>query len=181
MTISNQSIVLVGMMGSGKSRIGREVARLLELPFIDADRELEFAASYTVSEIFEKFGEKEFRKQEKQIMKRLLSGEAIVLSSGGGAFIQPEIRKEIKKEAISIWLKADLDTLIERTSHNNQRPLLQKGNHAILLRKLMDARYPVYAEADITIVTDKKTPQDIALCIKNELDQLAHKKDKEKR
>ncbi len=173
MTASDQIIVLVGLMGSGKSRIGHKVARLLELPFVDADREIEFAANYTISEIFEKFGEKEFRKREKQIIERLLSNGAMVLASGGGAFIQPEIRKIIKEKAISIWLKANLDTLIERTSYSDKRPLLQKGDPAVLLQKLMKTRYPVYAEADITVVTDQKTPRDIALQIKSELDKRA--------
>ena len=159
-------------MGSGKSRTGKEVARLLKLSFIDADSEIELAANCTISEIFEKFGEKEFRKREKQIIERLLSSEAMVLASGGGAFIQPEIREVIKQKAISIWLKADLDTLVERTSHKNQRPLLKKRDPAILLRELMEVRYPIYAEADITIVTDRQTPQDVAFRIKSELDRL---------
>ncbi|MFH1157368.1 MAG: shikimate kinase [Pseudomonadota bacterium] len=174
MTTSDRIIVLVGLMGSGKSRTGREVASLLKVPFVDADREIELAANCTVAEIFERFGEKEFRKLEKQVMGRLLSGGAIVLASGGGAFIQPEIRGIIKQRAISIWLKADLDTLIERTSRNNRRPLLQGVDPAKRLRELMDARYPVYAEADITVVTDRQTPQDAALHIKDELDRLAH-------
>jgi len=176
MITSDKIIVLVGLMGSGKSRIGQEVARLLKLSFVDADREIELAANCTVSEIFEKFGEKEFRKREKQIMERLLSGKAMVLASGGGAFIQPEIREVIKQKAISIWLKTDLDTLVERTSHKNHRPLLKKGDPAVLLRELMEVRHPIYAEADITVVTDRKTPQDVAFRIKSELDRLARKR-----
>jgi shikimate kinase len=176
MPVSGQIIVLVGLMGSGKSRIGRELARLLKLPFVDADLEIEKAATYTVSEIFERFGEKEFRRGEREIMARLLSGEAKVLASGGGAFIQPEIRSLIKKKAISVWLKADLETLVKRVSRNNRRPLLQVSNPAERLQQLMEDRYPVYAEADITVVTDHRTPQDMAQLIKNELDRFQQNK-----
>jgi len=177
MPVSGQIIVLVGLMGSGKSRIGKELAKLLKLPFVDADREIERAAAYTVSEIFERFGEKEFRRGEKEVMLRLLSGGAKILASGGGAFIQPEIKALIKQKAISVWLKASLDTLVKRTSHTGHRPLLQVGNPAERLQQLMEDRYPIYAEADITVVTDRQTPQDMARLIKIELDRL--KQDKE--
>ncbi|MCE9508705.1 MAG: shikimate kinase [Alphaproteobacteria bacterium] len=176
MPVSSQIIVLVGLMGSGKSRIGRELARLLKLPFVDADLEIEKAATYSVSEIFERFGEKEFRRGEREIMARLLSGEAKVLASGGGAFIQPEIRDLVKNKAISVWLKADLETLVKRVSRNNRRPLLQVSNPAERLRQLMEDRYPVYAEADITVVTDHRTPQDMAQLIKSELDRFQQNK-----
>lgn len=176
MPVSGQIIVLVGLMGSGKSRIGRELAKLLKLPFVDADLEIEKAATYTVSEIFERFGEKEFRRGEREVMSRLLSGDAKVVASGGGAFIQPEIRSLVKEKAISVWLKASLDTLVKRTSRNNRRPLLQVSDPAGRLRQLMEDRYPIYAEADITVVTDHQTPQDMAQTIKNELDRLPRNK-----
>jgi shikimate kinase len=143
---------------------------------VDADLEIEKAATYTVSEIFERFGEKEFRRGEREIMSRLLSGEAKVLASGGGAFIQPEIRALIKKKAISVWLKASIDTLVKRTSRNNRRPLLQVNNPADRLQQLMNDRYPIYAEADITVVTDHQTPQDMARLIKNEIDRFQKNK-----
>jgi len=159
------------MMGSGKTRVGIELARLIGLPFVDSDQEIERAANLTVSEIFEKFGESEFRLKEKQIMLRLLAGKACVLASGGGGFIQPEIRSAIKKQAISIWLNADIDILVERTSRNSNRPMLQGTIIKDKLQQLMDVRYPIYAESDITVVTDGQTPQDTARLIKMEIDK----------
>lgn len=173
------TIVLVGLMGSGKTRIGSELARLMKLPFVDADREIEQAANCTVSEIFERFGEKEFRQREKQIMLRLLSGEAKILASGGGAFIQNDVRNAIKNSSISVWLNTNLNVLIERTSRSNRRPILQGAAPAEKLRELMEARYPIYAEADITVVTDRQTPHDVAQRIKMEVDRLvSQRKDK---
>lgn len=171
-------IVLVGLMGSGKTRIGAELARLLKIPFIDVDREIEHAANHTIAEIFERFGEKEFRRGEREVMLRLLTGSAKVLASGGGSFIQPEIKSAVKNKAISVWLKADLDTLVKRTSRTNHRPLLQGVDAAERLQQLMDARYPLYAEADITVVSDNQTPQDMAQLIKAEVDRLKAEKQK---
>lgn len=162
-------IVLVGLMGAGKSRVGRELGRLMGVPFVDADHEIEKSAGMTIQDIFAQFGEAEFRKGEMRVMKRLLQGPPIVLASGGGAFIQPAVRDIIKKHAVSVWLKADLDTLVERTRRTSHRPLLQGVDRAQKLRELMDARYPVYAEADITLVTDKQTPQTMARRIRREL------------
>lgn len=176
MPFSKKNIVLVGLMGSGKSRIGIELGKILGIPFVDADREIEAAASRTITEIFEQFGEKEFRKGEKKVMLRLLSGDSrIVLASGGGAFIQPEVRDLVKEKAISVWLKADIDTLVQRTSRTNHRPLLQGGDARARLQKLMDERYPVYAEADITVVTDQQTPQNMAQTIKMEIESYIEK------
>ncbi len=162
-------IVLVGLMGAGKSRVGRELARLLGLPFVDADHEIEKSAGMPIPDIFAEFGEAEFRKGEMRVIERLLVGPPLVLASGGGAFIQPAVRDAIKKHAVSVWLKADLDTLVERTRRTSHRPLLQGVDRAQKLRELMDARYPVYAEADITLVTDKQTPQTMARRIRREL------------
>lgn len=162
-------VVLVGLMGAGKSRVGRELARLMGLPFIDADHEIEKSAGMSIQDIFAQFGEAEFRKGEMRVMERLLKGPPIVLASGGGAFIQPAVRTLIKKHAVSVWLKADLETLVERTRRTSHRPLLQGVNRAQKLRELMDARYPLYAEADITLVTDKQTPQTMARRIRREL------------
>lgn len=172
MVVSDRIIVLVGLMGSGKTRIGSELARLLDLPFVDADQEIEQAAGCTITEIFEKFGEQEFRRGEKKVMLRLLADGRKVLASGGGAFMQQDIKALIKKTAISIWLKANLDTLVERTSRTNHRPLLRSAaDPAARLQKLMEERYPIYAEADITVVTDRQTPQDTARRIKRELER----------
>lgn len=157
-------------MGCGKSRVGAELAKLLKMPFVDSDREIENAAGLSVLEIFERFGEQEFRSGEKKVMLRLLSGEPKVLATGGGAFIQQDIRESIKKYAISIWLKADIETLVERTSRTDRRPLLQGTDPRQRLQELMDARYPIYAEADITVVTDRQTPHDMARRIRQALD-----------
>ncbi|MFN7113587.1 MAG: shikimate kinase [Alphaproteobacteria bacterium] len=162
-------IVLVGLMGAGKSRVGLELSRLLGLPFVDADREIEKSAGMPIPDIFAEFGEAEFRKGEMKVIDRLVKGPPIVLASGGGAFIQPAVRSVIKKHAVSVWLKADLDTLVARTRRTGHRPLLQGVDRAEKLRELMDARYPIYAEADITLVTDKQTPQTMARRIRREL------------
>src|SRR5262245_37484056 len=127
MLIYNKIIVLVGIMGSGKTRTGEILAKLLKLPFVDSDQEIERCANSSVSEIFEKQGEAEFRRQEKQVMLDLLSGKAAVVASGGGGFIQPDIKSHIKEKAISIWLKTDINYLVERVSRNNKRPLLKGG------------------------------------------------------
>jgi shikimate kinase len=164
-------IVLVGLMGAGKSRVGAELAKLLKLPFVDADREIEKAAGMPIPEIFETLGEPAFRQGEKRVMFRLLSGPPIVLASGGGAFVQDDIRAAIREnKAVSVWLKADLETLVARTRRTHHRPLLQNTDRAEKLRVLMDARYPIYAEADIVLVTDKQTPQTMARRIKKELE-----------
>lgn len=159
-------------MGSGKSRVGAELAKLMELPFIDSDREIEQAANCTIAEIFEKYGEQEFRKGERQVMQRLLLGEAKILASGGGAFIQPEIRKTVKEKALSVWLKADLQTLVERVSRTSHRPLLREVDPAQRLQQLMDERYPVYAEADITVPIEQRTPRETALQVKAAIDRF---------
>lgn len=171
----NKIIVLIGMMGSGKTRVGGDLARFMGLPFIDSDREIEQAANCSIPVIFEKFGEPEFRLRERQVMERLLDGKTCILAAGGGGFIQPEIRASIKNKAISVWLKANIDTLVKHVSRSANRPLLQGGGDLRgKLQRLMEARYPVYAEADITVVTDGQTPQDTARAIKTEIDRLLH-------
>lgn len=175
MAFSQQTIVLVGLMGSGKTRVGIELSRLLKLPFVDSDKEIERAAGLSIPEIFEKFGEKEFRNGEKKVMLRLLSEGGKVLASGGGAFIQEDIRKAVKDKAVSVWLKADLETLVERTSRTSHRPLLRGTDPAAKLKELMDARYPIYAEADITVHTDEQSPKDMAKRIKMELEKRMRK------
>ncbi len=152
-----------------------ELSKLLKLPFVDSDKEIERAAGLSIPEIFEKFGEKEFRTGEKKVMLRLLSGDGKVLASGGGAFIQPDIRNAVKEHATSVWLKADLETLVERTSRTSHRPLLQGGDPAQKLKELMDARYPIYAEADITVITDAQSPKEMAQRIKLELEKRLRK------
>ena len=175
---SQKTIVLVGLMGAGKSRVGAEIARLTGLPFMDSDREIERAAGMPVSDIFERFGEAEFRKGEEKVILRLLEAPRKILASGGGAFIQPAIREAVKKQAVSVWLKADLDILVERTSRSTHRPLLRDGDAREKLRVLMDYRYPLYAEADITVESDDRAPRDTAaLVVKALEDYLQHREE----
>ena len=151
-----RTIALVGLMGVGKSTIGRRLAQALELPFRDADHEIELAAGRTVSEIFAQLGEAEFRAGERRVIGRLLQEPAHVLATGGGAFMDPQTRALLKERAITVWLKADLDVLVRRVGRKNTRPLLVGKDPRVVLQELMDKRYAVYAEADITIMTDDR-------------------------
>ena len=144
-------VVLVGLMGAGKTCIGKRLAQRLGLPFVDADSAIEEAAGCTISEIFAQHGETSFRNGERRVIARLLDGTPHVLSTGGGAFMDPATRDKVRERAISIWLRANLDILMRRTARRNHRPLLKRGSRRETLRRLMDERYPVYAEADITI------------------------------
>ncbi len=146
-----QSLVLVGLMGAGKTTVGRRLAAALDLPFADADQEIEAAAGATITEIFERHGEAAFRDGERRVIARLLDGPVCVLSTGGGAFMDLETRKKIKQNAVSIWLRADLDLLMERVLRRPTRPLLQQDDPRKVMQRLMDERYPVYAEADIIV------------------------------
>jgi shikimate kinase len=144
-------VVLVGLMGAGKSTIGRRLSASLSLPFVDSDNEIAEAAGCSISDIFESYGEAIFRDLEKRVLLRLVSSEPCIIATGGGAFINPEIRAAIQKKAISVWLKADLDVLLERVSRRDTRPLLKTGDKGEILGRLMEERYPIYAEADIVI------------------------------
>jgi len=150
----SKTLVLVGLMGSGKSTIGRRLAARLGLPFVDADEEIEEAAGCSINDIFELHGEAAFRDGERRVIERLLEGPVTVLATGGGAFMNDETRKLIGERALSLWLRADLDVLFRRTSRRNTRPLLHKGDPREILSDLMSRRYPVYAEADFTVETD---------------------------
>jgi len=147
----DRTIVLVGLMGAGKSCVGRRLAQMLGLPFVDADDEIEAAAGCAIPEIFELYGEAEFREGERRVMARLLDGGPQVLATGGGAFLNPETRAAIRERGISVWLRADLETLVARTGRRTDRPLLRDGDPREKLRALIEERYPVYAEADITV------------------------------
>lgn len=144
-------IVLVGLMGAGKTTIGRRLAERLKLKFIDSDEEIERAAGLTVADIFETYGEAGFRDGERRVIARLMGEAPHVLATGGGAFMNPATRALIKQNAVSVWLKADLDVLVERTSRRNTRPLLRAGDPAEILAKLMAERSPTYAQADVTV------------------------------
>ena len=149
--LGQRSIVLIGMMGAGKSSIGRRLAARLGIPFVDADAEIETAASMTIPEIFATHGEPYFRAGEKRVIARLLDNGPQVLATGGGAVMDQNTRDLIHIKGISVWLKADLDVLLKRTKRRNDRPLLQGTDPRAKLQELMTARYPVYAEADITV------------------------------
>ena len=146
-----RALVLVGLMGAGKSCIGRRLSETLKLPFVDADTEIEAAAGCTVQEIFERHGEAAFRDGERKVIERLLNDNVQILATGGGAFMDAQTRASIRRYGISLWLRADLDLLVKRTSRRNHRPLLRQGNPRQILSDLIDRRYPVYAEADIVI------------------------------
>ncbi len=144
-------LVLIGLMGAGKSTVGHRLAAKLGRSFIDSDDEIVAAAGCSISDIFETHGEAIFRDLEKRVIARLVGGEPIVLATGGGAWMQPPVRELIKARATSLWLRADLDVLLDRVSRRDHRPLLQVGDKRETLTRLMNERYPVYAEADITI------------------------------
>ena len=150
--LAGRTIVMVGMMGAGKSSIGRRLAARLGLPFIDADAEIEQAANATISEIFETHGEAYFRDGERRVIQRLLDGQPKILATGGGAFVNPETRAAIVESgAISIWLKADRDVLMSRVRRRSNRPLLKTGDPEATMDRLIAERYPVYAEATIQV------------------------------
>jgi shikimate kinase len=148
-------IALVGLMGCGKTSIGKCLAKELDIPFIDLDNQIENMANMSIPEIFENRGEAYFRQLEIKEAKKILDGKPLVLATGGGAFINDEIRALIKEKAISIWINADLETLLERVSRKNTRPLLETGNKKEILQHLIDKRYPIYKQADITVNTSK--------------------------
>jgi shikimate kinase len=149
--LGRRSIVLVGMMGAGKSSIGRRVALRLGIPFVDADAEIEKAAGMSISDIFAVRGEAEFRAGETRVIARLLESGPQVLATGGGAFVNPETRAAVAAKGISIWLKAEFDVLLKRIRRRHDRPLLKTDDPGATLRKLMQERDPIYALADLTV------------------------------
>ena len=150
-------IVLVGMMGVGKSSVGRKLAQVLGMPFVDADEAIEQAAKMTISEIFAAYGEPYFRDGERRVIARLIEqasgGRPRVIATGGGAFVNPETRRLILDQAIAVWLDSDVDTLLERVGRKNNRPLLQQGNPREILTRLRNERSPCYAEAPIHVIS----------------------------
>ena len=172
-----RSLVLVGLMGAGKSTVGRRLAQTLKLPFRDADHEIEAAAGMTIPEIFAVHGEEHFRDGERRVIARLLQDGPIVLATGGGAFMNEETRGRIAERGISIWLKADLDVLMRRVRKRSTRPLLQNPDPEGTMRRLMELRHPVYATADIT-VDSHEAPHDrvVTELIKALRDWFEHEK-----
>jgi shikimate kinase len=155
-----RSVVLIGLMGAGKTAVGRRLAARLDLPFIDADSEIEAAAGATISEIFAERGEAYFRQGERKVIARLLDSGPQVLATGGGAFMDADTRANIKARGVSVWLKADIKVLLKRVARRDNRPLLATGDPAEVMKRLMDTRYPVYSEADIT-VESRDLPHDV--------------------
>jgi shikimate kinase len=151
---AQQTIVLVGLMGAGKTTVGRRLARELGIDFLDADAEIEKAAGCTIPEIFENFGEPAFREGEQKVISRMLDDAPHVLATGGGAFMNDETRAAILAKATSVWLDADIPILLERVSRKNNRPLLKTGAPETILRKLAAERNPIYAQANIRVQSD---------------------------
>jgi len=186
--LGDRSIVLVGLMGAGKTVIGRMLARRLKLPFVDADHEIEEAAGMSVKDIFAEHGEAYFRDGERKVIKRIMDNGPQVLATGGGAIMNKQTREAISQRGITLWLKADLKVLMERVSRRNTRPLLQTSDPQAIMKKLLDERYPIYGQSDVhvisrnvqkrTIVTEAVGALCEFLCQDGELDQAhsPHKK-----
>ena len=167
--LGNRSIVFVGLMGAGKTAIGRKVAAMLALPFVDSDQEIESVSRMTVPELFERYGETEFRALEQRVILRVLENGPQVLSTGGGAFMNAQTREAIASHGVSVWLKAEIDLLMDRVSKKQNRPLLKSADPRAVLERLMAERYPVYAEANVTVPTRDDRKEVIAAEVVNAL------------
>lgn len=181
--LGGRSLVLVGIMGCGKSTVGRRLASRLDIPFVDADQEIERAANMTVAEIFSTHGEAEFRRGEERVIARLLKEGPQVLATGGGAFMNEATRREVADNGLSVWLKADFDTVMERVRKKSTRPLLQNPDPEATMKALMDKRYPVYATADLTVqsrdVPHEVVVEDIVEALKSRLLGRTHVREHE--
>ena len=170
----DRPIVLVGLMGAGKSTVGRRLARRLGLPFVDSDVAIEEASGASTAELFERYGEHDFRDGERRLVARLVDGAVRVIATGGGAFIDPRTRQLLNERSITVWLDAPIDVLAERTGRRNTRPLLRKGNRAATLARLSEERQPMYEEAQIHIRSGNGAHGDVVEAIVTALqDHLA--------
>lgn len=160
--LNQRPVVLVGLMGAGKSTIGKKMASMLELPFFDLDTEIENVSRMSVTELFASYGEPEFRDLERRVMQRLLEGGSMILATGGGAFMNEQTRENIAEAGISVWLNAELDVLMERVLRRHDRPLLKNDDPRAVMQKLMTERYPVYATADLSIMSRDEKREVIA-------------------
>lgn len=171
----DRPVVLVGLMGAGKSCVGRRLAESFGLPFVDSDGEVETAAGCDIRDIFEVYGEPAFRDCERRVIQRLLEAGPCIIATGGGAFIDPATREAVKKLGVSIWLRADPEVLYQRTKRSSVRPLLNTEDPLLTLKRLAEQRYPIYAEADITIDSGneglEKTLQKAILALKRNAEQ----------
>lgn len=170
----DRSVVLVGLMGAGKSAIGRRLAARLGLKFVDADAEIEKAAGCTIADFFELHGEAAFREGERRVVARLLKEPPHVLATGGGAFMDLETRRYIRERGISVWLRADIELLLARVSRRDDRPLLKTGDKRDVLARLIEERYPVYAEADIVVDSEDVPHERMVEKIVAGLEQFRH-------
>lgn len=166
-------VVLVGLMGAGKSAVGRKLASLLGLPFTDADDAIEDAAQMSIAEMFEHFGEAEFREGERRVIARLIKTETGVIATGGGAFVDPETRRLLIEQSITVWLECDINTLVERTGRRATRPLLQNGDPRAILTRLQSERAPAYREAKLHIKSDNQPLEQTAFAIIERLAQCS--------
>ena len=160
--LGQRSIVFVGLMGAGKTAIGRKVAAALGLAFVDSDHEIETASRMGIPDLFERYGEVEFRALEQRVIARILENGPQVLSTGGGAFMNEQTRAAIAGHGVSVWLKADIDVLMERVSKKQNRPLLKNPDPRAVMERLMAERHPVYATADVTVLTRDERKEVIA-------------------
>ena len=157
--VPSRTIVVVGLMGAGKSKVGRRLALRLGLPFFDSDREIETAAGETIEEIFANRGERVFRAGERRVIARLLAQPVHVLATGGGAFMDPATRELVARRGVSLWLRADLDVLVSRVLRRSNRPLLKQGDPRTILAELIERRYPLYAGADVVVDSGEGSPE----------------------
>ncbi len=169
--LGSRSIVLVGMMGAGKTSIGRQLASLLHIPFLDADAEIEKAANLTIPEIFEHYGEAHFREGEQRVVARLLAGGPAVVATGGGAFMSEETRTRCRENGISIWLKVDAPVLLDRVRKKGNRPLLDRPNPDEVVQRLLEEREPIYGLADILVASRDGPHQSVVAEIVAALDR----------
>ena len=169
MTGLNRTVALVGMMGAGKSSVGRRLATRLGVDFKDADSEIELAAGCAVSEIFERYGEPAFRDGERKVIARMLGEAPHVMATGGGAFIDPNTRARLKESALTVWIKAPVDVLMARVKRRDNRPLLRTADPRGTLERLLNERAPIYAEADVTVESDESPHSNIVDQILNAL------------
>lgn len=176
--LGSRSIVLVGMMGAGKTSIGRRLANLLHLPFIDADAEIEKAANLTIPEIFEHYGEAHFREGEERVLARLLASGPAVVATGGGAFMSEETRQRCRENGITIWLKAEVPVLLERVHKKSNRPLLNHPDQGEVMRRLLAEREPIYRQADIMVASREGPHQAVIAEVVTALDALLRQKSK---
>jgi shikimate kinase len=167
----NRPIVLVGLMGAGKSTVGRRLARRLGLPFVDSDTAIEDASGFSAAEVFERYGESDFRDGERRLVARLMDGDVRVIATGGGAFVDPRTRELLNEKAITVWLDAPVEVLTERTGRRDTRPLLRNSDRRGTLERLADERRPSYAEAHIRVTSGDGAHGDVVESIIEALNQ----------